>query len=129
MPVNPFFAVEPPQDAAPTAAWIVEPRGRSLQRLRDQLTPFLSAGLAPVKRTSQSYGVERPLSTRSMSSTGSDFDKVILLRALSQHEEPPLDRITRTEPRSLVGDATVVGVDAAAPNESRCLALRRGQSA
>jgi len=63
-PVNPFFAVEPPLDAAPTAGWVVEPVGAFALRLPERLdavpwrrperlTPIHSAGLAPVKRTFQ----------------------------------------------------------------------------
>jgi len=53
-PVNPFFAVEPPLDAAPTAGWVVEPVGAFALRRPERLTPIHSAGLAPVKRTFQS---------------------------------------------------------------------------
>ena len=47
--------------------------------------PLTSTGLAPVKRTHQSYGQGSAMSTRS------NPDEVILLRALPKNEEAAID--------------------------------------
>ena len=56
--------------------------------------PLTSTGLAPVKRTFQSYGQGRAMSTRSKRETVVVTpDEVILLRALAKNEEAAIDRI------------------------------------
>jgi hypothetical protein len=123
-PVNPFFAAEPPQCAAPTADWIVEPRGRSLQRIETARRRSFLPGWRPSSELSNPRSFQNRCQPDQLTSVHSDLDEVILLRSLPQDEQLPVDRVTRTEPHSFVRNATVIHVDAAATNQPSRLAFR-----
>src|SRR6266550_2242657 len=58
-----------------------------------------------------------------------DLHDVVLFGAFPEHEQPPVDRVSRPQPRAFVRDSTVIDVNASAADEPRRFAFRRRQSA
>ena len=88
MPVNPFFAAE----RIDCYLELLSPEGVRFSLSDARLPPGVTAGLAPVKRTYESYRVRRGLSTAA-SSSGCDLHQMILLRAFAKHEQSSFDRV------------------------------------
>jgi hypothetical protein len=56
-------------------------------------------------------------------SAAENSDEVIVLLSLAHHEELPLDRFVRPQPKLLVRHATIVDIDSSTANQPRGLAF------